>query len=356
MIKDESVKCVLVTGANGFIGTSLINCLCKIPNLIIKAMILKGTPTEEIEKIQTIYNPEFEKTHSLQKLEIVFADMMKKESMLPIMEGVDIIVHLAGLVTDWAPKDKFFALIVDATKNILDVASTCKVKRFIYMSSLTVSDLNGHHFDDESVARDMKFFQYGVAKRLTEDVVTEWAMKEEGRDYALMRPGFIIYGPNDKNSFIRALDSMLKGVFGFVNGGKALISYVYVENLAHGISLLVNSSQKISGPYIILDGNMGWKEFVKTWTEPKGLPMPKLNVPYGLVFPFIWLLEKIYRLFRTRKPPILTIYSLRIPAKDLAFSGAKMEKELGYKPIIPFPESIQRTLAYYDQNFKTNKS
>jgi nucleoside-diphosphate-sugar epimerase len=66
MVKDESVKCVLVTGANGFIGTSLIQCLCKIPNLIIKAMILKGTPTEEIEKIQSVYTKK--------KLEIVFAD------------------------------------------------------------------------------------------------------------------------------------------------------------------------------------------------------------------------------------------------------------------------------------------
>jgi nucleoside-diphosphate-sugar epimerase len=107
-------------------------------------------------------------------------------------------------VTEWAPKQKYKELIIDATKNILDVASVCKVSRFIYMSSLTVSDLNGHINDDESCPRDMKFFQYGVAKRICEDMVKEWAEQDKGRDYALIRPGFIIYGPYDQNSFIRA--------------------------------------------------------------------------------------------------------------------------------------------------------
>lgn len=351
---NENFKCVLVTGANGFIGTNLIQCLCKIPNLIIRSMILKGTPEGEIKKFQAIYNPEFEKSYNIKKLDIVYANMMQKETMIPIMEGVHVIIHLAGLVTEWAPKQKYKELIIDATKNILDVASVCKVSRFIYMSSLTVSDLNGHINDDESCPRDMKFFQYGVAKRICEDMVKEWAEQDKGRDYALIRPGFIIYGPYDQNSFIRALDSMLKGKFGFINGGNKLISYVYVENLAYGISLLVNA-KTINGPYIILDGNMTWKEWVKSWCDAKGVPIPKMNVSYGVIAPIIWFLEKIYKLFRSKKPPILTLYSLRIPRRDLGFSGAKIVRELGYNPLIPFNESITRTLKFYDEIYKRNK-
>jgi nucleoside-diphosphate-sugar epimerase len=191
------------------------------------------------------------------------------------------------------------------------------------------------------------------SKRICEDLVTEWAARENGRDFALIRPGFVIYGPYDQNSFIRALDSMLKGKFGFINGGKKLISYVYVENLCYGISLLVNA-KTINGPYIILDGNMSWKEFVKAWTDAKGVPMPKLNVSYGLVAPVIWLLEKIYKIFRSKRPPILTLYSIRIPRNDLGFSRSKMEREVGYTPLITFHDSIRKTLEYYDQIYKSS--
>jgi hypothetical protein len=48
----------------------------------------------------------------------------------------------------------------------------------------------------------------------------------------------------------------------------------YVENLAYGISLLVNAPT-INGPYLILDGNMTWKEWVKSWCDAKGVPIQK---------------------------------------------------------------------------------
>ncbi|MHA1341672.1 MAG: NAD-dependent epimerase/dehydratase family protein [Promethearchaeota archaeon] len=362
LLNMREFKKILITGSNGFVGTNLIKVLCEKSDFLIRAMILKGTDEEVIKEFQIRYNDEFRKMYNLsddfRRIEIVYGDLLDLNSLKKCVEGVDTIIHLAGLVTDWAPKKLFFKLIVEGTDNLLNAIrlNGDSVKRFIYMSSLTVHNLNGHYYDDETAPRDMKFFPYGVAKRQAEDLVTEWAEanKTKGVVYAIVRPGFIIYGPYDKGSFILALNGILNGKFGFINGGRALISYVYSENLAYGIELLAEA-KKVRGVYIILDGNLSWKEFVKKWTDAFGVEMPKLSAPYGLVFPAIWLLEKIYKLFRAKKSPILNLYTIRIPRKDLAFKCDKIKRECGYEPIVNFDESIMRTLEYYKE-WKTKRS
>ncbi|MBD3350765.1 MAG: NAD-dependent epimerase/dehydratase family protein [Candidatus Lokiarchaeota archaeon] len=336
---------ILITGSNGFIGSHLTREILFKTNYEIRAMVLKGTSEESIRNIIDEFETDNPERSASKRIKIIYADLLNKKTLEAACENIDVVVHLAGLVSEWGPKDAFFSLIVEGTQKLLDAASDNNVKRFIYMSSLTVHDLNGHYYNDENTPRDMEFFPYGVAKKKAEDLVTAWGSKGNQRDYALIRPGFIIYGPGDKNSFIRALDSMIEGQFGFINGGKSLISFVYVENLVYGIRLLVQADS-IDGPYIILDGNKTWKEFVQVWVNRVGHKMPIANVPFIVLFPFIWILENLYKLFNVKKPPILTLYSIRIPRKHLAFTSDKIKKELGYKPVVPFQETIKLTLEY----------
>ncbi|MBB6480231.1 NAD-dependent epimerase/dehydratase family protein [Spirochaeta isovalerica] len=106
-----------------------------------------------------------------------------------------------------------------------------------------VHAMNGHNYSDESTPADMRNFPYGETKKIGEDLVLQWA--EKGRKKGLVanviRPGFVIYGPYDKNTFINVLKEIDKGRFGFIDKGKKLISYVYVENLCSGIERLISS-------------------------------------------------------------------------------------------------------------------
>ncbi|MHA1898254.1 MAG: NAD-dependent epimerase/dehydratase family protein, partial [Promethearchaeota archaeon] len=211
-------------------------------SLEIRCMILKGTDISELEDLQNKLI-ELKKEKKIEylyfndvELTIKFGNLLDVQSLIECTKDIDVVVHLAGLVTDWAPKKLFFKIILEGTKNLLNACSENHVSRFIYMSSLTVHELNGHHYDNEEAPRDMKFYPYGVAKKMAEDEVIKWAEsgeKEDGdkddnekRNYAIIRPGFIIYGARDKGSFILALDAIINGKFGFINKGKALISYV----------------------------------------------------------------------------------------------------------------------------------
>jgi nucleoside-diphosphate-sugar epimerase len=346
MIKENQHLTVLITGANGFMGTNLIHLLYSDPNVIIRAMILPNTPTNVLESFATEFSA-VKEIDGKKKFEIVYADMLNLESVTAAVKDIDVIVHLAGIVTDWAPEKVFNKIIIDGTRNLLLAARNAEVKRFIYMSSLTVSNLNGHTYDDETAPRDMKFFKYGVAKIEGENLVESWASENENiRDYAIIRPGFIIYGEYDVNSFVNVLDAIRKGTFGLINKGKALISYIYVHNLVYGIQLLIHSAT-VHGPYIILDGNITWKDWVMTWAKAANCKAPTMSVPYALIFPITGLMEIVYKLFRIKKSPPLTLYRIRIPHKDLAFKSDKIIRECGYKPLVDFDTSIKLTMENY---------
>jgi len=131
-----------------------------------------------------------------------------------------------------------------------------------------------------------------------------------------------------------------------INKGKALISHIYVKNLAYGIQLLLHAS-KVNGPYIILDGNISWKEWVITWAKAANCKAPTASFPYAVLFPIVALMEGFYKLFRIKKSPPLTLYRIRIPHKDLAFKNDKAVRELGYKPLVDFETSIKLTMDNY---------
>jgi nucleoside-diphosphate-sugar epimerase len=333
----RSIK-ILVNGANGFIGTNLIKCLMGDPLISVRAMVQANTPLAVLEEFQAQYGKN--------RLEIVFGDLLQIESLEAACVGMDVVVHLAGLVTDWAPRALFFKVIVGGTENMIAAARKAWVKRFIHMSSLTVHSFSGHRYDDESAPRDMTRFPYGEAK-----AEAEKAVEACGLEYAIIRPAFTIYGIYDIGSFINALDAIITGKYAHLNGGKSLISYVYSENLAHGIYRLI-TAQKVHGPYLIVDGNMSWRDFVDAWTTKAGVKPIRTSVPYWVAAPIAWIMESVGKLFRMKKSPLLNMYRISIPKDDLAYSPAKIETELGYSPLVGFDESLNRTLDYYHQSKK----
>jgi nucleoside-diphosphate-sugar epimerase len=341
---------ILITGANGYIGTNLTRYLLEHNDktITVRAFIQPGTNRTIIDQYQANYGKD--------RLTIHEGDLFDSDSLVRALENVTIVIHLAGLVTDWAPASAYFHSIVDGTQNLLNaierVNSTAieqkrpEIRRIIYMSSLTVHAMDGHCEDDECAPRNMHAFPYGIAKARAEDLVAAWTANRPGRDYAAVRPGFIIYGPYDRASYISAIDAMMTGTFGFLNGGKARISYVYIENLVYGMNKLV-SADHIHGPYIILDGDKTWKDWVTAWCTTGGVPLPKMNVPYWLIAGPIALLELLYKLFRIKKSPPLNLYRLAIARRDLAFSDRKFRTEFGYDPPVKFEDTLIRTLDYY---------
>lgn len=333
---------VLITGANGFVGTNLTDFLADDPNLEVYAMVRPRAPVNFLHELE--YSAEQSQTGK--RFHLVEANIKDPASIDRVVQGMDVVIHLAGKVADWGDRDSFFKFNVEGTRLFLEAASKYGVQRIIFLSSLTVHKFSGHHYSDESAPRDVIRLPYGESKREAENLVSVWAESSPDRQAASVRPGLIIYGPYDKNSYIQALDGILTGKFGFINGGKSLLSYVYVKNLCYGIKQLI-LAKHIHGAYNILDGNMTWKEWVNGWAAVAEVKPPKLNLPYFFLAPVVGVMVGVYKLLGIKESPPLNFYRISLPRRDLAFVDTKMKTKIGYDPPFSFKEGQEKTLDYY---------
>ncbi|NHJ46620.1 MAG: NAD-dependent epimerase/dehydratase family protein [Asgard group archaeon] len=332
---------VLITGANGFIGSNLTKYLSNDPSLEVYAMVRSKDTVRFLKDFQI--NPDTKK----KMFDMVEANLQDEESIIKVCKNMDVIIHLASNVSDWGKRKDFYEINVEGTKRILNAASKSGVSRVIYLSSLTVHGLSGHTFADENTPRIVRWNPYAESKIIAEDLVFNWTTNEDVEG-AVIRPGFIIFGPYDRHTFKLALDQIAKGRFAFINRGKRFVSYVYVENLCYGINQLLNA-ENVNGAYNILDGNLTWREWLKKWEIAVKRKVRTISLPYFFLVPITALLVGFYKLFRIKKPPPLTFYRIKVMRNNLAFSNNRIETEIGYSPPFSLDEGIQKTMEYFNE-------
>ncbi len=341
-------KRVIITGANGFIGSNLTKYLSQDPSLEVYAMVRPNAPINFLKDFQ------YKEDTNEKWFEIVEGNVLDEDSLVEAFEDKEIVIHLAGYVSDWGDKKRFFQINVEGTEKVLRAARIVKASRVLYLSSLTVHGFGGHTYETEKAPYAKKNFAYGESKKIGEELIQEWIANNPDADGAIIRPGFIIYGRYDTSTFVQALDVISSGKFAFINRGKRLVSYVYVDNLCYGINQLIQTS-KISGVYNIIDGNMTWKEWVEKWEQVIGRKVTKVSVPFAFVVPVTAAMVGFYKLLRIKKSPPLNFYRINVMRKDLAFVNTRITTEVGYTPPTELEESLQQTLDYYYESKKRKK-
>ena len=131
-MKRKSEK-VLVTGAEGFIGSHLVEELIK-KGAKVRAFVLYNSFNswgwlEDIPK------------SSLRKIEIFLGDIRDPNSVNKALKGVDTVYHLAALIGipfSYVSQDSYIDTNVKGTLNVLQAARELKVERVIHTSTSEV--------------------------------------------------------------------------------------------------------------------------------------------------------------------------------------------------------------------------
>jgi len=116
-IKGENV---LITGATGFIGKHLVDCLKKVCRVYIVS-----------------------RNKSTVHQDVIIADIKDQKTIEKEIKKIDIntIFHLAGHISKSASInqiDDFYSINADGTKNMLEICRKHDIDRFIYSSSMSV--------------------------------------------------------------------------------------------------------------------------------------------------------------------------------------------------------------------------
>ena len=243
MFKD---KVVLVTGATGMIGRSVIDQLIGNTKKIV-AVSLDAEPAEWKE--------------SKYKGQIEFAnvDLREFSQCRKIMHGVDLVVHLAGVkgspkLTHEQPAS-FFTNTLMFNLNVMESARRAGVEQFLYTSSIGVYAPAKEFFEEDvenSFPSENDKFA-GYAKRMGELQVEALEIEYGWKAATIVRPANV-YGPND--NFDPATGMVIPSLIGRIASGEnplnvwgdgsAIRDFIYVEDVAKAMLHLL--SGKIRGP------------------------------------------------------------------------------------------------------------
>jgi uncharacterized protein YbjT (DUF2867 family) len=137
-----STLTVLVVGSTGMLGSKIISALLDKGNINVRAMVrsLKDSDEKNRQKIEQMQT---------KGVAIVEADAMHPETLLPALDGVDVIVSAVGNNE----------VTVPGQKNLIDAAKQKGVKRFI-PSDYSVDYRKLDYGDNDNLDMRKQVFEY----------------------------------------------------------------------------------------------------------------------------------------------------------------------------------------------------
>src|SRR5688572_4249094 len=231
---------ILVTGANGFVGSALTARLARSPAGVRAAM--RRPPTAPQPGVEHVAAPSLS----------AGADWRRA------LTGVSAVVHAAARVhvmrdDSRDPLAEFRGANVEGTVALARQAAAAGVRRFVFLSSIKV---NG-----ESTPPDLPFSAadvpnpqdpYGVSKLEAERALGELA-RETGMEVVIVRPP-LVYGPGVKANFFALLKWLQRGVplpFGAIHNRRSLVA---LENLVDLLAICVEHPAAPGQTLLVSDG------------------------------------------------------------------------------------------------------
>lgn len=318
----------LVTGATGHIGNVLVRNLLERGRQV-RAMLMPGENPAPLQDLD---------------VELVEADVLDFQSLLTAFQDIDVVYHLAGIITIMPGFDQQVqAVNVLGTRNVIQAARLSKVRRLVYTSSIHALSRIPHGTTiDESVPFDpqhaISVYDHSKAQASL-DVLKA---VHDGLDAVIACPTGVI-GPYDyRGSELGQLilDCVrLKPMF-YVDGA---YDFVDVRDVAQG--LIQASERGLAGESYILSGErLTVLGMLKTVQQAIGKRLITLKVPMALARFAARFTPLYYRLARVK--PRFTSYSLETILSNSVISNAKARRELGYSPR-PLAESLADTVRWF---------
>lgn len=319
----------LITGVNGFIGSHMARRILKEGHKV-RGLVRRTSNLDYIKDLD---------------IEFIYGDVCRMENLEKAAEGVERIIHIAGIAKDWGDYDDFHRVNFQGTCNLALASEKTGVKRLVHISTAAIHGF-GFRFITEDYAMSEKLNYYGETKKMAEEWLYQFGQRAK-MEIVRIRPGNV-YGPYDHTFIDKYLDAIYTGKFSYVNKGKSLTCPVYIDNLIEGIWLACHSGAAVGEAFFITDGlEITWKEFTDKLAEALQVKKPQFSIPYGFGYSLAVMAEGIYKLLRIKEGPLITRYRVGNGGLDYHFSISKAQKFLNYRPLVGLDEAIKQTAQWY---------
>jgi nucleoside-diphosphate-sugar epimerase len=325
---------ILVTGANGFIGSRVVRSLLArgFTNLVCVVRSSGGAMQALADEFPAA------------RIGVVTGDLLSRDTCDTAAAGVEIVYHLAAGRGRSYPACILNSVVT--TRNLLDaLVAQSSLKRFVNVSSLAVHSneqipRRGELTEDSEIDSRLaeRHDPYAYAKAKQDELVATYRLTH-GLPYVTVRPGFVI-GP-DRPRIPGRVGSDTFGVFLHLGLGNEM-PFTFVENCADAI-VLAGLTPGVEGQVFIVvdDDRPTSQEYLRRYKHRVGrfLTIP---VPYRVYYLLNFLLERYSKWSEGQLPPAFNRLNCMTYYKGNTYSNAKAKRLLNWSPKVPMDDALDR--------------
>jgi len=320
---------VLITGANGFVGSRLCRLFTEKGEHVI-AGVRKTADLSLLDGIEVDYR---------------YGDVTDPESLPAMVTGVDYIIHNAGVVkakktrTFYNVNEKGTVSLVEAT-----IKHNPDIKKFIYISSLAAAGpaLDGKPLTESDPPHPIS--EYAKSKLAAEAALTSYYDK---LPIVILRPSGV-YGPGDKEIFT-FFDSVNKGLKAIVGDPDRRIQVVHVDDLCSSVLMALEKETKSGETSFIAEKqSYSMREMVNILGESSGRKCITLRVPGGIFKIIAFISEFLFKLVGAT--PMLTREKASELLASWEVSTDKAYNAFGFRSEISFKDGSKETYQWYREH------
>jgi nucleoside-diphosphate-sugar epimerase len=311
----------LITGANGFLGSAIVERLNIEPNAELHLAVRRFN------------NTSFKGGYIHTGL-----DLQDLDNWDVALFDVDVVIHAAArvhMVIDPAinPLHEYRLLNTMATLKLAKKSAAAGVKRFVYISSIKVNGeetLGGGKFAPEDAPNPLD--DYAISKHEAEEGLMRIS-KESNMEVVIVRP-VLVYGPGVKGNFLSLINYIYKEIpipLGLVKNFRSIVS---TDNLIDFILRCTWHPAAANQIFLISDGeDLSTPQLINHISSAMEVKSRLINIP-------LWLLVISLRLIGREG------YSRRL-FNSLQVDISKSRKLLGWSPPATIDESLAKTIKEF---------
>ena len=323
----QSIKKVLITGANGFIGGTL--------------MRYYQNQGQDVIGVDLVGNG----------ADILEGDISQPNTISHLLKECDVIVHTAALVSNAMKDSDMWRVNVLATRNLITAAKEHKVRRFVQISSVVAYGNSAEGELDENQPVHADGGSYVLTKLASEHVV----LSEQANDdieIVILRPGDA-YGPGSRPWIITPLEAISKNQFMLPEKGEGFFRPIYIDDLVRGIAT-ATSHPDAAGEIFNLscEGYMLTKDYFAPhyeWLQKKGPMLVSTKLALRISSIASTMANLMGNLNEASPSTVMQL------STKSWFSIKKAEHILGWRPEVSFEEGMKTTHEWAKEQGLLNK-
>ncbi len=239
---------VAITGITGMVGSHFVKKLFQQsaggdpPS--VRALIREGSVVDHLEAFEDV--------------DYVIGGLEVKESLAKLVDGMDVLVHLAHYPGPVQTSDELVKVNVNGSFDLLEAARKARVKQVVFMSACIVfgqvlPSVDADHPLDETHPV-MPSSLYGAIKSSIESFCFFY-QRSRAFDVTILRP-VTIYGVKpqiDKSEWFNTIDFLATNYNVDLKGGT---KYVSVDSVTQALEKVLDNPDCAGKIYHLIDGHI----------------------------------------------------------------------------------------------------